>query len=169
MVKFFPELLSLMVENTLGGVLRQLKEDHTPYTPPNHFTQFISRHSGGMHLACTYSLDLLQKKDLKPFTILLPSIAQAFVQSDTIALPDIFLHLLVLNLNAQKEVLKEGVLLIILRDFWVPCCQSSEHVLLHLFRMLWSLHSKVSEDLLREVLETVEPGKEVFLQNTASI
>lgn len=86
-------------------------------------------------------------------------------RSDSIGLPDLFLHLLVLHTSSQRETLKEASLLLILRDFWVPCCQSSEQVLLHLFRMLWFVHSKVSGTLLREVLETVEPGKEVSSQN----
>lgn len=161
MVKFFPDLLSLMVDNTLRGILRQLKEDHTPHAPPAHFTQLLSRHSGAMHLACSYTLDLLEKKDIKSFTLLLPSIAKAFIKSDTISLPDTFLHLLVLGLNAHKETFKEASLLVLLRDFWVPCCQTSEQVLLYLFRMLWHMHGRVGEALLREVLETVEPGKEV--------
>lgn len=161
MVKFSPDLVSFMLENTLRGVLRQLKEDHTPYTLPPSFTQFLSRHSGAMHLACSYALDLLDNRDMKSFTILLPSIAKAFITSDSVNLPDLFLHRMVLQLTANRDALKETTLLVILRDFWVPCCQSSEHVLLYLFRMLWFLHTNVSSALLREVLETVEPGKEV--------
>ena len=161
MVKFLPDLLSLMVDNTLRAIFRQLKEDHTPHTPPTQFTQFLSRHSGAMHLACSHSLELLEKKDMKSFILLLPSIAKAFIKSDTVSLPDIFLHLLVLGLYSHKDTLKENTLLVLLRDFWVPCCQSSEQVLLYLFRMLWHMHKKVGEALLREVLETVEPGKEV--------
>ena len=164
MIKFLPDLLSLMVDNTLRPILRQLKEtDHTPHAmpPPAHFTQFLSRHSGAMHLACGYTLDLLDKRDIKSLTLLLPSLAKAFVKSETVGLPDTFLHLLVLGLSAHGESLKESTMLLLLRDFWVPCCQSSEQVLLHLLRMLWSLHARVSEALLREVLETVEPGKEV--------
>lgn len=161
MIKFFPDLISLMVENTLRGVLKQLKEDHTPYSPPPHFAQFLSRHSGAMHIVCGYALQLLEKKDIRSLTLLLPSIATAFTKSDSVAMPDLFLHNFVLDLSAQKEMLKEGALLIVLRDFWVPCCQGDEHILLHLFRMLWYVHSKVSDALLREVMETVEPGKEV--------
>lgn len=150
-----------MVESSLRTLSRQLKEDHTPYAPPPHFMEFMSRHSGAMHLACGYVLGLLEKKDIRSFTSLLPTIANAFIKSDTISFPDLFLHELVLGLRGQKDMLKESTLLVLLRDFWVPCCQSSEQVLLHLFKMLWLLHAKVGDALLREVLETVEPGKEV--------
>lgn len=161
MVKFLPCLLSLVAENALRGVLRQLKEDHAPFSLPAYFTHFISHHGNGMHLACTYALDLLERRDVKSFTLLLPSIAKAFNKSDnSVNLPDLFLHLLVLKLAQQREVLREATLLVILRDFWVPCSQSSEHVLLYLFHMLWFMHSAVGDTLLREVLETVEPGKE---------
>lgn len=161
MVKFFPDLLSLMIDSTLRGVLRQLKEDHAPLTLSTHFTQLLSRHGGAMHLACGYALELLDKRDMKSFNLLLPSIAKAFNKSDSASFPDTFMHLLVLGICAQKASLKESTMLLLLRDFWVPCCQSSEQVVLYLFRMLWFLHAKVSEGLLREVLETVEPGKEV--------
>lgn len=161
MVKFFPDLLSFTLENTLHSVLRQLKEDPAPYSLPTSFTPFLSRNGSAMHLACCYALELLGRRDIKSFVILLPSIAKAFIKSDLVNLPDLFLHLLVLQLTENREVLKEATLLVVLRDFWVPCCQTSEHVLLYLFRMLWFLHSSVGSTLLREVLETVEPGKEV--------
>ena len=161
MVKFLPTLLSLMVENTLRSLHRQLKEDYTPFSIPAHFLHFISRHSGAMHLACSYALQLLEKKDLKSFSLLLPAIAKGFIKSESVLLPDTFLHLLILFMDRHREMLKESTFLLILRDFWVPCCHSSEQVVLHLFRMLWFLHGKISQELLREVLETVEPGKEV--------
>lgn len=168
MVKFCPDLVSLMVENTLRGIHRQLKEEYT-HQIPTSFTQFLSKHTGAMHLTCSYALQLLDKKDIKSVTLLFPSIANAFVSSSSIFFPDLFLHLLVLGMVAQGDVLKEGALLVILRDFWIPCCQSSEQVLLHLFRVLWFLHAKISQGLLREVLETVEPGKEVLIKrNKAS-
>ncbi len=163
MVKFFPDIMSMKVENTIRGVMRRLKEDHTPSPPPTHFTQFISKHAGGMHLACCYVLELLEKKDMRGFTLTLPSLANAFIKSETTTFSDLFLHLLVLGLSAQKESIKEPALLLILRDFWVPCCHSSEHILLFLFRMLWFLHTRISKSLLREVLETIEPGKEVSI------
>ena len=100
---------------------------------------------------------------MKSFTLILAAIAKAFVESDSVQLPDLFLHLLVLKLTSLKSTLKEATLLVVLRDFWVPCCPGSEHVLIHLFRMLWFLHTNVSDTLLREVLETVEPGKEVCM------
>ena len=165
MVKFCPDLVSLMVENSLRALYRQLKEDHTTFTPPTTLAQFLCKHSGAMLLTCSYTLQILDKKDIKALTLLLPSIAKAFVSSDSISFPDLFLHLLVLGMVVQEDVLKEGALLVILRDFWIPCCQSSEQVLLHLFRVLWFLHAKVSQSLLREVLEVVEPGKDVHIHN----
>jgi len=163
MVKFCPDLLSVMVDNVLRGVYRQLKEDYTPRSTPPTFTQILPNSTCAMHLACSYALHLLDKKDVKSLTLLLPSIANALGSSDSVSFPDYFLHLLVVGMVAQGDLLKEGALLVILRDFWIPCCRSSEQVLLHLFRFLWYLHTRISSGLLREVLETVEPGKEVCL------
>ena len=131
------------------------------FTPTAPFTQFLSKSTSAMHLACSCALQILDKKDVKSLTLLLPSIAKAFVSWDSISFPDLFLHLLVVGMVMHEDVLKEGALLVLLRDFWIPCCQSSEQVLLHLFRVLWFLHAKISQSLLREVLETIEPGKDV--------
>ncbi len=150
-----------MVDNLLRGIYRQLKEDYTPRNTSPSFTEFLSNNACAMHLTCSYALHLLDKKDIKSLTLLLPTIANSFVSSDSIFFPDYFLHLLVVGMVSHGDVLKEGALLIILRDFWIPSCQNSEQIILHLFRFLWYLHAKVNPGLLREVLETVEPGKEV--------
>ena len=161
-VKFLPELLALMVDNALRGVHRQLKEDHTPYSASNSFINCLSKHPSAMHITCAYVLHLLEKKDMKSLTILLPTIAKACDDADSGSLPDIFLHLLVLELTQQSSTLRETTLTSMLNDFWVPCCQNSESVLLHFCRFFWTFHDHLNPTYLAEVLEAVNPSEEVW-------
>ena len=161
MLRFFPELLSLMVEASLRTTCHQLKEDHTPYTLSKHFVSCLSNNPSAMHISCTYALHLLQKHDLRSVTLLLPVVARGYTQSDSVQLPDVFLHSLVLSLTSQTEPVREATLHSILKDFWLPCCQSSETVLLHCCRLLWTLHPRISREVLEEVLEGMRPREQV--------
>ena len=161
MVRFFPELLSLMVDVSLRGIHRQLKEEHSAHTSSKRFISLLSTHSPAMHITCTYTLQLLEKKEYRSLVQLLPAIAQGYTESDDAHLPDVFLHLLVLELISQHDSIKESTLHNIMREFWLPCCQSSESALLHFCRLLWSLHSKISQALLWECLEVMKPGEKV--------
>ena len=161
MLRFFPELLSLMVEVSLRNTCHQLKEDYTPYTPSKHFVACLSNNSCAMHISCTYALHLLQKHDLRSATLLLSAVARGYTQSDSVQLPDVFLHSMVLSLSSQTEPIRETTLHSILRDFWLPCCQSSETVLLHCCRLLWTLHPRINREVLEEVLEGMKPRDQV--------
>ena len=160
MIKFLPELLSIMSENTLRAIAHKRKEDYRPFTPSPHFVSSLSN-SCAMHVTCTYALHLLSKKELKSFCIILPLVAKGFTQSDTAQLPDIFLHLLVVKLLEYPVPIREATIQTILRDFWLVCALSSETALLHLCHLLWGLHSKIDPGLLEEVLEEIKPGEEV--------
>ena len=160
-VKFLPELLALIVDNALRGVYRQLKEDHTPHTPSAHFISYLSKHPVATHITCTYALHLLDKKDMKSLSLLLPTIAKGSDDPDTISVPDIFLHVFVLELSQQPEMLREDLLTLILNEFWVPCCQNSETVILHFCRFFWIFHGRLNPTYLAEVLEAVNPSEEV--------
>ena len=160
-VKFLPELLSLMVDNALRGVYRQLKEDHTPFSASNGFINCLSKHPSAMHITCTYALHLMEKKDMKSLSLLLPTIAKGCDDPDAISVPDVFLHLLVLELSQQHETLREATLLSLLNDFWVPCCQSSgESALLHFCRFFRTYHTRLPPTTLAEILEAVNPSEE---------
>ena len=163
MVRFFPELLSLMLDTSLHATCRQLKEDHTPYTPSQHFVTSLSNNPCAMHISCTYALHLLQKRDLRALGLLLPAIARGYTRSDSAQLPDVFLHLFVLNLTSQTEPVREAALQPILRDFWLPCSRYSESALLHFCRLLWTLHPCISRSTLEEVLEGMRPGEQVWV------
>ena len=160
-VKFLPELLSLMVDNALRGVYRQLKEDHTPFSASNGFTSCLSKHPSAMHITCTYALHLMEKKDMKSLSLLLPMMAKRHDNQDAVSVPDVFLHLLVMELTQQFETLRESTLLSLLNDFWVPCCQNSESVLLHFCRFFWTFHARLNPTFLAEILEAVNPSEEV--------
>jgi negative elongation factor B len=159
-VKFLPELLSLMVDNALRGVYRQLKEDHTPFSASNGFINCLSKHPSAMHITCTYALHLMEKKDMKSLSLLLPTIAKGCDDPDAVSVPDVFLHLLVLELSQQYETLREATLLSLLNDFWVPCCQGSESALLQFCRFFWTFHARLHPTTLAEILEAVNPSEE---------
>ena len=150
-----------MVDNALRGVYRQLKEDHTPYTPSNSFINCLSKHPSAMHITCSYALHLMEKKDMKSLSLLLSTIAKGCDDPDAISLPDVFLHLFVLEMTQQYDTLREATLISILNNFWVPCCQNSETVLLHFCQFFWTFHRRLTPTFLTEVLEAVNPSEEV--------
>ncbi len=168
-VKFLPELLSLMVDNALRGVYRQLKEDHTPFSASNGFINCLSKHPSAMHITCTYALHLMEKKDMKSLSLLLPTIAKGCDDPDAVSVPDVFLHLLVLELSQQYETLREATLLSLLNDFWVPCCQGSESALLQFCRFFWTFHARLHPTTLAEILEAVNPSEEASSYRKNSI
>ena len=149
-----------MLENSLRVVHRQLKDDYTPHTPSPHFITYLSKHTSAMFVACTFAISLLEKKDFKSLIVLLPSMAKAYTKGDSISFSDTFLHSLVHHMSAQRDTIRDSTLQLLLREFWIPCCQS-ETVLLHLCRLMWSIHMKLSTQGLSEVLEEMSPGEEV--------
>ena len=99
-----------MVENSLRAVCHRLKEDHPPYSPTKHFLSLLSSNHCAMHVTCTYALHLLERRELRSLTLLLPLIAAGFSQSEGAKLPDVFLHLLVVRLTGQPEAIREASL-----------------------------------------------------------
>ena len=159
-IKFLPELLSIMSENTLRAIAHKRKEEYRPFTPSQHFINSLSNPCA-MHIACAYSLHLLGKKELKSFSLILPLIAKGYTRSDNAQLPDIFLHLLVVRLLEHPDTIRELTMETILRDFWVVCALSSETALLHLCHLLWGLHPKINPRLLEDILDEIKPGEGV--------
>ena len=160
MIKFLPELLSIMSENTLRAIAHKRKEEYRPFAPSPHFVAFLSNPCA-MHVTCTYALGLLSKRELKSFSLVLPLIARGYTQSENAQLPDIFLHQLVVGLLEYPVPIREPTMQAILREFWLVCARSSETALLHLCHLLWGLHSSINPTLLEEVLEDMKPGDEV--------
>ena len=112
-----------MSENSLRGLYRQLGEEHPPHTPSQNFIKYLTKHTSAMYITCMYAVHLLEKKDLKSFISLLPTIAQAYTSStEGTQMPDVFLHILVHHVTCQQE-LKVATLQVMLRQFWMPCCQ----------------------------------------------
>ena len=112
-----------MAENILRGLYRQLEEDNPTYSPSQHFVKFLAKHTSAMYITCMYAVHLLEKKEMKSFICLLPLIAKAYLSSDGSQLPDVFLHVLVLNLTSKVDTVRVATLQVILREFWMPCCQ----------------------------------------------
>lgn len=109
-MRFFPELLSIMAENSLRTVCHRLKEDHPPYSPSKHFLSLLASNQCAMHVACTYALHLLERRELRSLTLILPLIAAGFSQSEGVELPDVFLHILVVQLTGQPEAIRDASL-----------------------------------------------------------
>ena len=160
MIKFLPELLSVMSENTLRAIALKRKEEYKPYTPSPHFVATLSNPCA-MHITCTYALGLLSKRELKSFSLILPFIAKGYTQSESAQLPDLFLHLLVVGLVEHPGAIREATMQTIIRDFWLVCAQTSETALLYFCRVLWGLHHKINPALLQEILEEIKPEDEV--------
>lgn len=157
-IKFLPELLSIMSENTLRAIAHKQKEEYRPFSPSQHFISSLSNNPCAMHITCAYALHLLTKRELKSFSLILPLIAKGYTQSDTAQLPDIFLHVLVVRLLEYPVSIRELTMQTILHDFWLVCALSSETALLHLCHLLWGLHPKINPQQLEDILEEMKPG-----------
>ena len=160
-IKFLPELLSIMSENTLRAIAHKRKEDYAPFTPSSNFIASLTNPCA-MHITCTYALHLLSKKELKSFSLVLPLIAKGYTRSENSQLPDIFLHLLVVRLLEYPVPIRELTMETTLRDFWLVCALSSETALLHLCHLLWGLHPKINPCLLEDILDEMKPGDTVI-------
>ena len=159
-IKFLPELLSIMSENTLRAIAHKRKEEYRPFTPSPHFVTTLTNPCA-MHITCTYAFHLLAKKELKSFSLLLPLIAKGYTSSDNSQLPDIFLHLLVVKMLEYPVPIRELTMETILRDFWLVCALTSETALLHFCHLLWGLHPKINPCLLEDILDEIKPGEAV--------
>ena len=159
-IKFLPELLSIMSENTLRAIAHKKKEEYRPFTPSQHFINSLSNPCA-MHITCTYALHLLTKKELKSFCLVLPLIAKGYTRSDSAQLPDIFLHLLVVRLLEYPVPIRELTMQTILREFWLVCALGSETALLHLCHLLWGLHPRINPHQLEDILDEMKPGEAV--------
>ena len=161
-VKFLPELMSIIVESQLKNVHNKLKLDHPIYTPSSHFTRYLSTFPAAMQITCVCLLHLIEKKDIRTVLVLLPPLAKLFSQNDPdTIIPDGFLHMFVVCIVNRIEFIRENHLSVILREFFVPCAQHSETVLLYLCRLLWAGYRKVKPDILNEVLQEMEPSDQV--------
>jgi negative elongation factor B len=167
-LKFLPELLSIVSENTLRAIAHKFKEEYRPFTSSPHFVTALSNPCA-MHVTCFYAMGLLAKKELKSFSLVLPLVAKGYTQSESAQLPDIFLHLLVVGLLEYPVSIRETTMQAILREFWLVCAQSSETALLHLCHLLWGLHSKIDPGLLEETLDEMKPGDGVSIRPSATI
>eukprot|EP00731_Ephydatia_muelleri_P024908 Em0016g1179a len=159
-VKFLPELMSFMLESSFNAISERLKEPHEPHLPTQGFLTLLASNPQAMHIATSYAVHLLEKRDLLTLNVLVSAIATAYANhSEGVELPDAFLHQLVYcSLYPQPIGVTE--LCNIIETFWVPCAPSSEPVLLHCCRLLWATHSQLKADLLEDTLEAIKPGNQ---------
>lgn len=158
-VKFMPELMTLMVDTTLQQVTQRLKEAaSTPRMPPDAFRSQLGKQAA-MLIASAYALLLTEQKDFPSVAHLLPIIASVF-SSEDVQLPDGFLHHIGCLLCESAEVLREDLGELILKDFYLACCCADEG-LLYTCRFLWLVGDKVPRALLDEVLKEMGSRSQV--------
>ncbi len=163
MTKYVPELLTILTEVQLKNVYIKLKQDYPVYTPSHNFRSYLLSYPVAMEVTCTYVLHLLDKKDFRTISIIIPSITSACQSSDSIIFPEGFLHMLTVGLSSKIELIKDNFLYIILKEFFVACAGQSETVLLYLCRLLWAIHTAIRPSLLNEILEEMDPGDMVSM------
>lgn len=170
-VRFLPELVLVMMEPSLRAVHLKLKQEHSALDPALTFVSHIASSQEAMLLACSYALHLVEKRDFKTLSQLLPAIAKAYISSERDIMPDGFLHSLVVMLVPHVAGLREAQLLPIMKDFWAQCAQHSETALLYCCRLLWACHDKLKPAyLLTDLLELITPSEQArgcpYLLNT---
>ena len=166
MTKFLPELLTIIIEAQLKNTHIKLKQDYPLYTPSHHFQRHLSAHPVAMQITCSYVLHLLEKKDFRTMSTILPAMAKVCQASEGMAFSEGFLHMFIVGLSGKMEAIKETQVSVILKEFFLACAGQSESVLLYLCRLLWAVHHKIKPSLLNEVLEEMEPGDVVSPVNT---
>jgi negative elongation factor B len=159
-IKFLPEMMSFMIETSLKTIHNKLKQDHSLYTPSSTFIRYLTSMPAAMHLTCFYALHLLNKKDFRSLSLLLPTISAAYMESETDNLSDGFMHSIVIGLAYHIGSIKDNLLNIILKDFFLPCARHSETSLLYLCRFMWVIHKKMKPEMLQETISSMQPASD---------
>lgn len=163
MTKFLPELLNIMTESQLKSIHVKLKQEYSLYAPSKNFSTYLATYPAAMEITCTYILHLLEKKEFRTITTLLPSVAAACQSGEGVSFPEGFLHMLVTWICSKIDTISENVLYAILKQLFVACCGHSESVLLYLCHLLWVVHHKIKPTILNEILEEMDPGDTVTM------
>lgn len=160
----------MLVEQDIKNVLAKLKQDHTHFTPSKDFVSMLVNLPSAMHIACTYALQLTEKKFARTLSHLLPAIEHAYTQFTLQDLPVGFLHSLSVGLAQQLDAgVKETYIHDILLDFWLPCARHSEAALLYCCQLLRASHGKIKPEIVGKVVEGICPGDSVSLSTVATV
>lgn len=160
MIKFLPELLSFMTESALRHVHNKLKQEHSSYAPSSNFIRYLTTFPAAMNLTCFYALHLIDKKDFRSLSLLLPTISATYVESETDILSDGFMHSLIIGLASHLSTMKDTLLTAIIREFLLPCAKHSETCLLYLCRFIWIGHKKMKPELVQETINDMQPASD---------
>ena len=163
MTRYLPELLTILTEAQLKNACIKLKQVHPVYVPSHNFKNYLLTYPVAMQVTCTYILYLLDKKDFRTMSTILPSLTSACQSNEGMVFPEGFLHVFIIGLSTKIEQIKENFLCVILKDFFVACASQSEMVLLYLCRLLWAVHQDIKPSLLNEILEEMDPGDMVSM------
>uniref|UniRef100_A0A1X7T4P6 Negative elongation factor B n=1 Tax=Amphimedon queenslandica TaxID=400682 RepID=A0A1X7T4P6_AMPQE len=101
-IKFLPELLSFMTESSLRLIHSKLKQDYPTYTLSSSFIRHLTSTTGAMQLTTSYSLYLIDKKDFKTLSSLLPAIASSYTESETDIFPDGYMNSVVVGVSLGR-------------------------------------------------------------------
>lgn len=160
-MKFLPEVMSFMLESSFAAISERLKDPYEPHQPSQGFLTTLASSPLAMHIACSYAIHLIERRDLLTLSTLISAIASAYINhSEGVELPDAFLHQLVYD-SLYPQPIAMTALCNIIETFWVPCAANSEPVLLHSCRLLWTTHTQLKADFLEETLEAIKPGNQV--------
>lgn len=152
--------MSFMTESSLKVIHNKLKQDYPVYNPTSNFIKHLTTIPAAMQLTCTYTLHLIDKKDFRSLSTLLPSIAVAYIGSETDIFPDSFMHSVVIELSNHFNAIREGFLVTILKEFFLPCARHSETCLLYMCRFVWITCKRMKTDLLQEMLDEMQPASD---------
>lgn len=147
-----------MTEATLKSLYTKLKQEHPNYLPSSNFIRHLTNMLPAIHLVCDYALYLLEKKDFRNLSVLLPTIAAAYVDSEKDIFSDGFIHTLVVGVSTQLATLRDNLLLTILKEFFLPCALHSETCFIYLCRLLWIGHTRMKGAIVKEIMDDLQPA-----------
>lgn len=149
-----------MTESSLKVIHIKLKEDFTLYSPSSNFIRQLTTLSAAMQLTSSYALYLIDKKDFRSLSSLLPSIAISYIDSVTDIFPDGFMHSVVVGLAPHLHTIREQLLVIIMKEFFLPCARHSESCLLYLCLFIRIGYKKMNHELVEEMLDVMQPSSD---------
>lgn len=147
-----------MTESSLKLIHTKLKQDYPTYALSSSFISHLTSTPGAMQLSTAYSLYLIDKKDFRTLSSLLPAIASAYTESDTDLFPDGYMHSIVVGLCSHISVMRDAILQSLIKEFFLPCARHSETCLLYLCRFLWVGCSKMKREVVHDTLDDMRPA-----------
>jgi len=162
--KFIPALVSLIVDDQVRSLNSKLPVDERESAiaiidhsgpPPDAFQAFIEENTVAATLAMHYTLQTAKNKDRTGVMRVLGILANSVKGHP---FEDVFLHCLITELIKMRDEFDAEDFCTVIFDEFFFTLLGSDNVIRHLLRLLWFVHSKISNSTrLDNLMKLTEP------------